>query len=43
MTVGFCFDFDGTITDRELLPYLAEAVDLADTSRPLKELPRAAS
>jgi phosphoserine phosphatase len=30
MTVGFCFDFDGTITDRELLPYLAEAVDLAD-------------
>jgi phosphoserine phosphatase len=30
MTVGYCFDFDGTITDRELLPYLAESVDLAD-------------
>jgi HAD superfamily phosphoserine phosphatase-like hydrolase len=30
MNAGFCFDFDGTITDRELLPYLAEAIDLAD-------------
>ena len=30
MRTGFCFDFDGTITDRELLPYLAESIDLAD-------------
>lgn len=30
MSVGFCFDFDGTITDRELLPYLARSVDLED-------------
>lgn len=30
MSVGYCFDFDGTVTDRELLPYIAEAVDLAD-------------
>lgn len=30
MTTGFCFDFDGTVTDRELLPYLAESLDLAD-------------
>ena len=27
MRTGFCFDFDGTITDRELLPYLAESID----------------
>lgn len=30
MRTGFCFDFDGTVTRRELLPYLAESVDLAD-------------
>jgi phosphoserine phosphatase len=30
MTTGFCFDFDGTVTDRDLLPYLAESIDLAD-------------
>lgn len=30
MSIGFCFDFDGTITDRELLPYLARSVDLAE-------------
>lgn len=30
MKTGFCFDFDGTVTDRELLPYLAESLDLAD-------------
>lgn len=27
---GFCFDFDGTVTDRELLPHLAASLDLAD-------------
>lgn len=30
MSCCFCFDFDGTVTDRELLPLLAESVDLAD-------------
>lgn len=30
MRTGYCFDFDGTVTDRELLPHLAKALDLEE-------------